>query len=157
MAKHTFGRGQRHTGAVVPGSGGCSGPPVDVVNPPPECGVAGRTEMRTLLGIRALCVNGVPNPIAITVLQRFRIENIKVDSTNGYRFLIQAVMLGNTPALPSTTMGIRAQLLSEVSTDMCLRWPDIRPDLPGTMTVLNDSGADAYFEGVFIGWMFPNG
>lgn len=118
------------------------------------CAQTSRAEMRTVLGVRELAIaDGTQRTFEVKVNQVFRIENWKVTSQGGPDFLIRQVMLGNTPALPASTNGIRASLMSEVSTDMCLRWPDIRPDLPATITIENDSGAEADFESMFIGWM----
>lgn len=144
----------RRTGSVaLPGSGGCAAPPQFVATGQSADCPPGRTEMRTFLGIRQAQVPaGASVPIDIKTLQVFRAESLKITSQGGVYFLIENIMLGNTPVLPATTMGIRANLLSEVSTDVCLRWPDIRPDLPGTITVRNTDANPQDFEAMFLGW-----
>lgn len=154
MANHNF----RRAGAVVPSSGGCGSPPAYIsdVDLPSECNATNRSNMRTVMGVQALAVApGASQTINLTVLERFRIENFKVGSSTASSFVIDAINLGNTPATPSQQYPIPAETLSEVSTDVCLRWPDIRPDLPATITVRNISSAAADFRATLLGWMNP--
>lgn len=154
MANHNF----RRTGAVVPSSGGCGAPPSYLPESqiPAECSATSRSNMRTVMGVEALAVAaGATATINITTLERFRIESLKVGSSTASDFVIESINLGNTPATPSQAFPIPAETLSEVSTDVCLRWPDIRPELPASMTVRNISNAQADFRAMFTGWMNP--